>query len=64
MSADAAAAPASREPSLAPGTVTIGEVALAPELFAVLVDEAEGHLATLAHELSVLQFDRQRLPSA
>ena len=51
-------APAVREP------VTIGDVTLAPDLYAVLVDEAEGHLATLAHELSVLQFDSTQVPSA
>ena len=41
----------------------IGDVALSPDLYAVLVDEADVHLATLAHELSVLQFDPSAWPS-
>ena len=59
----AAAAP-EHESFTPPTGVTIGDVTLAPDLFAVLVDEAEGHLATLAHELSVLQFDAAQSPSA
>ena len=54
----------SRRTSLHRRPSAIGDVTLAPDLFAVLVDEAEGHLATLAHELSVLQFDSTQLPSA
>ena len=37
--------------------IMIGDVTLSPDLYAVLVDEADVHLATLEHELSVLQFD-------
>ncbi len=59
-----AQAAAEAEAFAAPQAVKIGDVTLAPDLFAVLVDEAEGHLATLAHELSVLQLDSTQLPSA
>ena len=47
-----------------PDIITVGDVAVPAELFAVLVDEAQVHLATLAHELSLLQFDSRQLPSA
>ncbi len=47
-----------------PDEVTIGDVTLSADLHAVLVDEAEAHLATLAHELSLLQFDPTNRPSA
>ena len=45
-------------------SITIGDVTLAPDLYAVLVDEADVHLASLAHEMSVLQFEPSRPPSA
>ncbi|HVN36501.1 MAG TPA: response regulator, partial [Casimicrobiaceae bacterium] len=64
---DARAEAAVKEPTanlFAREAVTIGDVTLTPDLFAVLIDEADGHLATLAHELSVLQFDSRQLPSA
>ncbi len=44
--------------------ITIGDVTLSADLHAVLVDEAGAHLATLAHELSLLQFDPTQRPSA
>jgi chemosensory pili system protein ChpA (sensor histidine kinase/response regulator) len=44
--------------------ITIGDITLSADLHAVLVDEAEAHLATLAHELSLLQFDPTQRPSA
>jgi chemosensory pili system protein ChpA (sensor histidine kinase/response regulator) len=47
----------------APDEIAIGEVKLSATLFYILVDEAETHLATLAHELEVLQFDAQQTPS-
>jgi len=43
--------------------ITIGDVTLSADLHAVLVEEAEAHLATLAHELSLLQFDPTQRPS-
>jgi len=46
-----------------PDIVNVGDVAMPAELFAVLVDEAEAHLATLRHELSLLQFDTRQAPS-
>jgi chemosensory pili system protein ChpA (sensor histidine kinase/response regulator) len=60
----AEAATPEREALAPPQPVTIGDVTLTADLFAVLVDEAEGHVATLAHELSVLQFDSTQVPSA
>jgi chemosensory pili system protein ChpA (sensor histidine kinase/response regulator) len=44
--------------------VTIGDVTLSAILYGILVEEAVQHLATLAHELEVLQFDAQQRPSA
>jgi chemosensory pili system protein ChpA (sensor histidine kinase/response regulator) len=44
--------------------ITIGDVTLSADLYQVLVDEAETHLATLATELSSLQFDPSAPPSA
>ena len=43
--------------------VRIGELTLSPDLYTVLVDEAQAHLATLELELSLLQFDPAQLPS-
>ncbi|HEX9301912.1 MAG TPA: Hpt domain-containing protein [Casimicrobiaceae bacterium] len=56
--AEVAAAPAE------PEEVTIGDVRLSAVLFNILIDEADQHLATLTHELGVLQFDTQQTPSA
>ena len=47
-----------------PDVVTVGEVSMPAELYAVIVDEAQGHLAALERELSLLQFDPRQLPSA
>ncbi|MET0683604.1 MAG: Hpt domain-containing protein [Casimicrobiaceae bacterium] len=47
-----------------PDVVMVGEVSMPAELYAVVVDEAQGHLATLERELSLLQFDPRQLPSA
>ncbi len=44
--------------------ITIGDVRLSAVLFNILVDEADQHLATLAQELEVLQFDSRQKPSA
>jgi chemosensory pili system protein ChpA (sensor histidine kinase/response regulator) len=44
-------------------TVTVGDVTLSSTLYRILVDEAEEHVATLQHELSLLQFDAARMPS-
>ncbi len=44
-------------------TVSVGDVTLSSTLFRILVDEAEEHVATLQHELSLLQFDPARMPS-
>ncbi len=52
-------APAAAEPD----EIAIGDVRLSAALFNILVDEADTHLATLAHELEVLQFDTQQTPS-
>ena len=43
--------------------IDVGDVRLSPALHRVLVDEAEEHLATLDHELSLLQFDPGATPS-
>jgi chemosensory pili system protein ChpA (sensor histidine kinase/response regulator) len=53
--ADAAPAPESDD-------IVVGDVTLARSLWSILVDEADQHLATLDHELSVLQFDPQAVP--
>ena len=44
--------------------VAIGDVMLSSTLWRILADEAEQHLATLEHELSLLQFDPQLVPSS
>ena len=46
-----------------PDVVRIGDVTLSLDLYNVLVDEAQTHLATLDLELSLLQFDPAQLPS-
>jgi chemosensory pili system protein ChpA (sensor histidine kinase/response regulator) len=43
--------------------VVIGDVSISAVLYSILVDEADQHLATLAHEMSLLQSDPQHLPS-
>ncbi|MEO6927622.1 MAG: Hpt domain-containing protein, partial [Casimicrobiaceae bacterium] len=46
------------------GEVIIGDVTLSSTLFRILTDEADEHVATLQHELTLLQFDSARVPSA
>ncbi|HEY1326462.1 MAG TPA: Hpt domain-containing protein [Casimicrobiaceae bacterium] len=53
--------PAPPEPE--PEDVVVGGVTLSQSLWKILCDEAEQHLATLAHELSLLQFDSRYVPS-
>ncbi|HVO88698.1 MAG TPA: Hpt domain-containing protein [Casimicrobiaceae bacterium] len=43
--------------------VTIGSVTLSTSLWKILCDEADQHVATLNHELSLLQFDSLYAPS-
>jgi len=43
--------------------ITVGDVTLSAALFQILVDEADQHLATLARELEILQFDSHHVPS-
>ncbi|MEO8974523.1 MAG: Hpt domain-containing protein, partial [Casimicrobiaceae bacterium] len=43
--------------------VIIGDVTLSSTLFRILTDEADEHVATLQHELTLLQFDSTRVPS-
>ena len=54
----------SRRRKLPPDDITIGDVKLSTSLWKILCEEADQHLATLQHELSVLQFDPRALPSA
>ena len=44
--------------------IDVGGVRLSASLYGILVEEADQHLATLAHELTVLQFDPAQSPSA
>ncbi len=44
--------------------VVVGDVTLSTVLFSILVEEAAQHVATLTHELEVLQFDSRQGPSA
>jgi chemosensory pili system protein ChpA (sensor histidine kinase/response regulator) len=56
--------PAEEEPvEPEPEDVVVGSVSLSKSLWKILCDEAEQHLATLAHELTLLQFDSQYVPS-
>jgi len=48
----------------APDEIDVGGVRLSATLYAILVEEADQHLATLAHELMVLQFEPAQSPSA
>jgi chemosensory pili system protein ChpA (sensor histidine kinase/response regulator) len=52
------------EPAPAPESdeLTIGDVTLARTLWTILCDEADQHLATLEHELAILQFDSNAVP--
>ncbi|MFO1322849.1 MAG: Hpt domain-containing protein [Burkholderiales bacterium] len=52
------------EPEPPPDDITIGDVTLARSLWMILCDEADLHLATLDHELSILQFDPHAVPRA
>ena len=71
-SPSAAAAPAVKSAPVAevdaqagePEEVSVGGVVLSASLWRILADEAGQHLATLEHELSLLQFDPQLVPSA
>jgi len=51
------------EPTLAADEVSVGEVTLSASLWRILCDEADQHIATLQHELSVVQFDPRQAPS-
>jgi chemosensory pili system protein ChpA (sensor histidine kinase/response regulator) len=55
---------ASAAPEPHANEVVIGDVTVSAVLYNILVDEADGHLATLAHEMSLLQFDPRHEPSA
>jgi len=44
--------------------VVVGDVTLSTVLFSILVEEAAQHVATLTHELEMLQFDSHQGPSA
>src|SRR5665213_949494 len=43
--------------------IIIGDVTLSSALFRILTDEADEHVATLKHEMSLLQADAARVPS-
>ena len=42
--------------------IAIGDVTLSRSLWKILCDEADQHVATLEHELSILQFDSHAVP--
>ncbi len=44
--------------------IAVGDVMLSATLFQILMDEADQHLATLAREQEILQFDSHHVPSA
>ena len=44
--------------------IAIGDVTLSRSLWKILSDEADEHVATLEHELSILQFDLRAVPRA
>jgi chemosensory pili system protein ChpA (sensor histidine kinase/response regulator) len=46
-----------------PEDVVVGQVTLSSSLWKILCDEADGHLRVLGHELTLLQFDSQYVPS-
>jgi len=62
---DAAPAASGPAPDEAPehDEVAIGDVRLSTSLWKILCDEAEQHVGTLLHELSLLQFDARQAPS-
>ena len=60
MAVAADTAPAAPPPT---AEVVIGDVTLSADLYRLLVDEAQAHLATLERELALLQFDPQQRPS-
>jgi chemosensory pili system protein ChpA (sensor histidine kinase/response regulator) len=47
-----------------PGDITVGDVTLSAALYQILLTEADTHLATLSHELSLMQSDARQRPSA
>ena len=61
------AADSARRATIAPvieaDEVTIGATTLSTSLWKILCDEAETHIGTLQHELSLLQFDTRMAPS-
>ncbi len=71
-SAEEAERPPAAEPAVAAQTTTaeepdeidVGGVRLSASLYAILVEEADQHVDTLAHELTVMQFDPAQAPSA
>ena len=50
-------------PAEEPEDITIGDVTLSASLWKILCDEADQHVATLEHELSLLQSDARAAPS-
>ena len=44
--------------------ISVGDVTLSRSLWTILCDEADQHVATLEHELSILQFDPKASPRA
>ncbi len=58
-----AGANADAEAPAPPDVIAVGEARIPAGLFPVLVEEAQTHLATLRHELSLLQFDSGLVPS-
>ena len=63
MAAEPASMPAQEAPAES-DEIAVGNVRLSATLFQILVDEADQHLATLAREQEVLQFDSHHVPSA
>ncbi|MCC6196344.1 MAG: Hpt domain-containing protein, partial [Burkholderiales bacterium] len=60
--AEGAAAAEETAAPLASDDVVVGDVTLSRTLWAILCDEADQHLATLEHELAILQFDAKATP--
>ena len=60
----ASAEPSTVAPVAESDEITIGDVTLSRSLWKILCDEADQHLATLEHELSILQFDSRAVPRA
>ncbi len=61
--APTAATPGAASPADA-DDIAVGDVVLSRSLWEILCDEADQHLATLAHELTLLQFDPHAVPRA